>query len=176
MIPSSARTFLRSSTIVSLKRSIPRASDWTTSTSENLSTTIPGRKSASAKTRRQHPVSTTFLRYSHASRTRFSKSSSLISTFSSLVIRRTVILELVLMNPLPIGYPSKSWTSTISPFSKFPMTVSISLSKIHIPPDFRSLPSPFFRVTTAIPIRISPCIFYAYLLSIIWLCFLYQPS
>ena len=25
--------------------------------------------------------------------------------------------------------------------------------------DFRSLPSPFFRVTTAIPIRISPCIF-----------------
>ena len=158
-MPSSARTFFRSSIIVSLKRSIPRASDCTTSTSENLSTTIPGRKSASAKISLQLPVSTTFLRYSHASRTLFSRNASSISTCSSLVRRRTVILELVFINPFPSGYPSKSCIRTRSPLVKLPMIVSISLSKIHIPPDFRSLPSPFFSVTTAIPIfiLIPPC-------------------
>ena len=145
--------------MVSLKRSIPSARDCTTITSENLSTTRPGRKSASAKIRRHALVSTTFLRYSHASRTRCSKSFSSISTFSSLVIRRTVIFEFVLIKPFPIGYPSKSWISTISPFVKLPMIVSISLSKTHIPPDFRSRPSPFFRVTTAIPIFVPPLIY-----------------
>lgn len=44
----------------------------------------------------------------------------------------------------------KSCTSTRSPFSNVPMTLSISLSKIHMPPDFTILPSPFFNVTTAL--------------------------
>ena len=135
--------------IVSLRRSIPSARDCTTSTSENLSTTRPGRKSASPKITRQLPVSTTFLRYSHASRTRCFKNSGLISVRSSLVSIRTVILELVLINPLPIGYPSKSRTRTISPFTKLPMMLAISLSYTQRPPDFRNLPSPFFNVTTA---------------------------
>ena len=47
------------------------------------------------------------------------------------------------------GYPSKSRTRTISPFTKLPMMLAISLSYTQRPPDFRNLPSPFFNVTTA---------------------------
>ena len=68
------------STIITLKRSIPRARDSTTSTSANLSTTMPGRKSASPKITRQLEISSiTFFRYSHAFCTRIRiKSSSTI--------------------------------------------------------------------------------------------------
>ena len=149
VMPVSASTFLQASTICSLNRSIPSARDSTTSTSSNLSITIPGRKSASPKIIRQLPVSTTFFRYSHAFFTRMSRNSSSISWSMFLVIRRMRILELVLINPRPIGYPLWSCTRTISPFSKVPITEAISLSKIHIPPAFIVLPSPFFNVTTA---------------------------
>ena len=44
---------------------------------------------------------------------------------------------------------SKSRTRTISPFTKLPMMLAISLSYTQRPPDFRNLPSPFFNVTTA---------------------------
>ena len=86
----------------------PAGEGKTTTTVENLSTIKPGRKSASPKITRQLEVSVTFLRYSHASRTLFSKNSSSITVFSSLERRRTTILEFVLINPFPSGYPSKS--------------------------------------------------------------------
>ena len=44
--------------MVDFSRSMPRARDSTTSTSANLSTTRPGRKSASPKITRQEEVST----------------------------------------------------------------------------------------------------------------------
>ena len=129
---------------------MPSAKDCTTSTSENLSITSPGRKSASPNTTRQDEVSTVFFRYSHACCNRVRKNASSITVSSFLLKRRTRILELRLINPMPIGYPSKSCTSTRSPFSNVPMILSISLSKIHMPPDFTILPSPFFNVTTAL--------------------------
>ena len=83
--------------------SMPSASDSTTSTSENLSTTRPGRKSASPKITRQALVSTVFLRYAQASRTRFSRNASSISCAPSRVIMRTRIFEFWLMKPRPSG-------------------------------------------------------------------------
>ena len=127
-MPSSARTFFNFSRITGFQRSIPRARDSTTSTSENLSTTMPGRKSASPKIRRQLPVSTVVFLYSQAFRTRISIKSSSMTASRFRDMTRTVILERVLMKPCPRKYPSKSTTSTMSPFSKFPEMDSISLS------------------------------------------------
>ena len=128
---------------------MPRASDSTTSTSENLSITSPGRKSASPKITRQLDISTVFFLYSQASFTRCFKNSPSISCLLFRVSRRTSILEFRLIKPLPIGYPSKSWITTISPSVKEPMMLSISLSKIHTPPALMVRPSPFFSVTIA---------------------------
>ena len=150
LTPSAARTSSNRRIIVIFILSIPSASDWTTSTSENLSTTSPGRKSASPKIRRQLDVSVTFLRYSQASCTLFLKNASSISWSIFLVIIRMRILECSLMKPRPIGYPSKSRTSTMSPFSYAPKIEAISLSKIQAPPCFKARPSPFFSVTTAL--------------------------
>ena len=88
---------------------MPRARDSTTSTSENLSITIPGRKSASPKITRQLVMSSmTFFRYSQAFLTRMVRKVSSISVSMFLVIMRTVNLEFRLINPRPMGYPSKS--------------------------------------------------------------------
>ena len=63
---------------------------------------------------------------------------------------RIRIFEFWLINPFPIGYPSKSCTVTTSPFLNRPVMVSISLSKIHAPPALMVRPSPFFNVTIAL--------------------------
>ena len=95
-------------------------------------------------------MSVTFLRYSQASCTLFLRNASSISWSIFLVIMRMRILECSLMKPRPIGYPSKSRTSTMSPFSYAPKIEAISLSKIQAPPCFKARPSPFFSVTTAL--------------------------
>ena len=78
-MPSFAINSVRVCKIKDLYRSMPSARDCTTSTSENLSTTRPGRKSASPKITRQLPVSTTFFRYSQAFSTRVLRKASSIS-------------------------------------------------------------------------------------------------
>ena len=102
-IPSFSRIAFNISTILSLNRSIPSASDCTTSTSENLSITSPGKKSASPNTTRQLDVSTVFLRYSHAFSSLSLKNASSISCSVFLVISLTLILEFLFINPFPIG-------------------------------------------------------------------------
>ena len=152
LTPSCAIISFSKSTICSLYKSMPSARDSTTSTSEKRSTTSPGRKSASPKITRQHvrssPCITAFL-YSQAFFTRIRRNASLISCSASRVSIRMVILDFRLMNPRPIGYPSKSRTMTISPSSTLPITLSISLSKIQSPPALMVRPSPFRKFTTA---------------------------
>ena len=150
LIPSSARISFKKFTIISLNCSMPSARHSTTSTSSYLSITKPGKKSASPKIIRQEEVSTVVLRYSHAFFTRIFKNASSISWSGFLVIMRIRIFEFWLINPFPIGYPSKSCTVTTSPFLNRPVMVSISLSKIHAPPALMVRPSPFFNVTIAL--------------------------
>ena len=127
-MPSWASSSFSSSTMVTLKRSMPRARDSTTSTSENLSTTSPGRKSASPKTRRQLLVSTTFFRYSQAFFSRMRKKSSLISASGSRVSIRTVSLERRFRKPWPSGQPFSPQTRTRPPSSAPGEISAISLS------------------------------------------------
>ena len=149
-MPLDASSALRLSIIISFILSIPNASDSTTSTSLNLSITRPGNPSASPKMSLHEEVSTVSTLYCTASRTSLSIKSLLISTSRCLVIIRTVIFDLVFMKPFPRKYPSKSSTSTISPFSNSPFILSISLSYIQSPPALKLLPSPFFIITSAI--------------------------
>ena len=116
------------STITGFSLSIPSASDSTTSTSENLSMTMPGRKSASPNMTRQLDVSTVAFLYSHAFLTRISIKASSMTVPFFLDSIRTVSLELVLMKPCPRKKPSKSSTDTSSPFWNSPVMASISLS------------------------------------------------
>ena len=74
---------------------------------------------------------------------------------------RIEIIEFRLMNPFPIGYPSKSFTMTISPSSKLPIILAISLSYTQAPPAFNVRPSPFFKLTIAIAIH-PPYLYSAY--------------
>ena len=82
---------------------MPRARDSATSTSANLSTTRPGRKSASPKITRQEAVSTVSLRYCHAARTRFSRNASSITASAFRDRVRTAMVEARLRKPTPRG-------------------------------------------------------------------------
>ena len=147
-MPSSASISIRSSIIFDFSLSMPRARDSTTSTSENLSTTSPGRKSASPNIILQEDMSTVFFLYSQAVLTlSLINSSSILSRQRASIL--TVIFEFVLIKPAPILNPSKSSTLTISPFSNSPSILSISLSKIQAPPALIVRPSPFLSITVA---------------------------
>ena len=169
-MPFSASTFFNSSTIRSLNLSIPSASDSTTRISENLSITIPGRKSASPNISLHDDISTVCFLYSTQSLTLCSKKASSIWLVWRLNIL-TVILDLRLIKPIPMKYPSKSFTFTSPPSSTSPVILSISLSYTHIPPDFNVLPSPFLIFT--IPcILYKSCIFILFS-NVIYLCLLF---
>ncbi|CUP02193.1 Uncharacterised protein [Flavonifractor plautii] len=89
--------------MVDFSRSMPRARDSTTSTSANLSTTRPGRKSASPKITRQEEVSTVSLRYCQAARTRRSRKSRSMTAPASRDRTRTAMVEARLRKPTPRG-------------------------------------------------------------------------
>ena len=100
-MPFSRRISFTFSTISDLNLSIPKASDSTTSTSEYLSITSPGRKSASPNIRRHAEVSTVLNLYSTAALTLSSINVSSTTSVCLLSIL-TVILDFLLINPIPM--------------------------------------------------------------------------
>jgi len=104
---------------------MPKDSVCIESTSPNLSTISPGRKSDSENTSRQLIGSQSSFRYSHASESLRRKKSP--STGSSFVVSmRSVIWDFGLYSARPRNVPFELTTSMMPPGAHSPSTVSIS--------------------------------------------------